>query len=243
MSNPILNENRFSSQERILDGEPMTIEGTVGKIFMLFACLLAGAAISVYSLFTTPSLVPVMMIGGGIIGFVLVIATSFNISIAKYTAAPYALMEGLVLGAFSAFFEAQWHGIILQAILGTFVVLFVMLMLYKSRMLQYTDRFAAVLKTSLLSIMIIYLIQFAASFFGRGIPLIWGAGPVGIGFSLVVVVVAAMALIQDFFFIEDASRNMLDKDYEWYGAMGLMITLVWLYTEILRLLAKLNSRN
>lgn len=91
--------------------------------------------------------------------------------------------------------------------------------------------------------MIIYLIQFAASFFGRGIPLIWGAGPVGIGFSLVVVVVAAMALIQDFFFIEDASRNMLDKDYEWYGAMGLMITLVWLYTEILRLLAKLNSRN
>ena len=243
MSNPILNENRFSSQERILDGEPMTNEGTVSKIFMLFACLLAGAAISVYSLFTTPSLVPVMMIGGGIIGFVLVIATSFNISIAKYTAAPYALMEGLVLGAFSAFFEAQWHGIILQAILGTFAVLFVMLMLYKARMIQYTDRFAAVLKTSLLSIMVIYLIQFAASFFGRGIPLIWGAGPVGIGFSLVVVVVAAMALIQDFFFIEDASRNMLDKDYEWYGAMGLMITLVWLYTEILRLLAKLNSRN
>ncbi|HIT93413.1 MAG TPA: Bax inhibitor-1/YccA family protein [Candidatus Stercorousia faecigallinarum] len=243
MSNPILNEDRFSSQERILDGEPMTIEGTVSKIFMLFACLLAGAAISVYSLFTTPSLVPVMMIGGGIIGFVLVIATSFNISIAKYTAAPYALMEGLVLGAFSAFFEAQWHGIILQAILGTFAVLFVMLMLYKARMIQYTDRFAAVLKTSLLSIMVIYLIQFAASFFGRGIPLIWGAGPVGIGFSLVVVVVAAMALIQDFFFIEDASRNMLDKNYEWYGAMGLMITLVWLYTEILRLLAKLNSRN
>ena len=243
MSNPILNENRFSSQERILDGEPMTIEGTVSKIFMLFACLLAGAAISVYSLFTTPSLVPAMMIGGGLIGFILVIVTCFNVKLAKYTAAPYALMEGLVLGAFSAFFEAQWHGIILRAILGTFAVLFVMLMLYKARMIQYTDRFAAVLKTSLLSIMIIYLIQFAASFFGRGIPLIWGAGPVGIGFSLVVVVVAAMALIQDFFFIEDASRNMLDKDYEWYGAMGLMITLVWLYTEILRLLAKLNSRN
>lgn len=243
MSNPILNEDRFSSQERILDGEPMTIEGTVSKIFMLFACLLAGAAISVYSLFTTPALVPAIMIVGGLTGLILVVVTCFNVRLAKYIAAPYALMEGLVLGAFSAFFEAQWHGIILQAILGTFVVLFVMLMLYKSRMLQYTDRFAAVLKTSLLSIMIIYLIQFAASFFGRGIPLIWGAGPVGIGFSLVVVVVAAMALIQDFFFIEDASRNMLDKDYEWYGAMGLMITLVWLYTEILRLLAKLNSRN
>lgn len=103
MSNPILNENRFSSQERILDGEPMTIEGTVSKIFMLFACLLAGAAISVYSLFTTPSLVPAMMIGGGLIGFILVIVTCFNVKLAKYTAAPYALMEGLVLGAFSAF--------------------------------------------------------------------------------------------------------------------------------------------
>lgn len=243
MSNPILNEDRFSSQERILEGEPMTIEGTVSKIFMLFACLLAGAAISVYSLFTSPSLVPAIMIGGALIGLILVVATCFNVRIAKYTAAPYALMEGLVLGAFSAFFEAQWHGIILQAILGTFAVLFVMLMLYKARMIQYTDRFAAVLKTSLLSILAIYLIQFVASFFGRGIPLIWEAGIVGIGFSLFVVVVAAMALIQDFFFIENASRNMLDKDYEWYGAMGLMITLVWLYTEILRLLAKLNSRN
>ena len=169
--------------------------------------------------------------------------TCFNIKIAKYTAAPYALMEGLVLGAFSAFFEAQWHGIVLTAILSTFAVLFVMLMLYKARMIQYTDKFAAVLKTSILSIFAIYLIQFIASFFGRGIPLIWEAGVVGIGFSLLVIVIAAMALIQDFFFIESASQNMLSKDYEWYGAMGLMITLVWLYTEILRLLAKLNSRN
>ena len=243
MSNPILNEDRFSSQERILDGEPMTIQGTVSKIFMLFACLVAGCAISVYSLFTNPAMVPGMMTIGAILGFILVLVTCFNIKIAKYTAAPYALMEGLVLGAFSAFFEAQWHGIVIQAILSTFVVLFVMLMLYKARMIQYTDKFAAILKTSLLSILAIYLIQFIASFFGRGIPLIWEAGIIGIGFSILVIVIAAMALIQDFFFIESASQNMLSKDYEWYGAMGLMITLVWLYTEILRLLAKLNSRN
>ena len=243
MSNPILNEDRFSSRERILDGEPMTIQGTVSKIFMLFACLIAGSAISVYSLFTNSALVPAMMTIGAIAGFILVLVTCFNIKIAKYTAAPYALMEGLVLGAFSAFFEAQWHGIVLTAILSTFAVLFVMLMLYKARMIQYTDKFAAVLKTSILSIFAIYLIQFIASFFGRGIPLIWEAGVVGIGFSILVIVIAAMALIQDFFFIESASQNMLSKDYEWYGAMGLMITLVWLYTEILRLLAKLNSRN
>lgn len=141
------------------------------------------------------------------------------------------------------FFEAQWHGIVLQAILGTFAVLFVMLMLYKAKMIQYTDKFAAVLKTAILSVLVIYLIQIVAMFFGRSIPLIWESGIVGIGFSLLVVVIAAMALIQDFFFIETASQNMLSKDYEWYGAMGLMITLVWLYTEILRLLAKLNSRN
>ncbi len=243
MSNPILNEDRFSSRERILDGEPMTIQGTVSKIFMLFACLIAGSAISVYSLFTNPALAYGMMFLGGFLGCILVLVTCFNIKIAKYTAAPYALMEGLVLGAFSAFFEAHWHGIVLTAILSTFAVLFVMLMLYKARMIQYTDKFAAVLKTSILSILAIYLIQFIASFFGRGIPLIWEAGIVGIGFSLLVIVIAAMALIQDFFFIESASQNMLSKDYEWYGAMGLMITLVWLYTEILRLLAKLNSRN
>ncbi len=243
MSNPILNEDRFSARERILDGEPMTIQGTVSKIFMLFACLIAGAAISIYTMLTTPDMTGLMIAAGGIIGFLLVLVTCFNIKIAKYTAAPYALMEGLVLGAFSALFEAQWYGIVFQAILGTFAVLFVMLMLYKARMIQYTDKFAAVLKTALLSILVIYLIQFVASFFGRGIPFIWESGAIGIGFSIFVVVIAAMALIQDFFFIESASQNMLSKDYEWYGAMGLMITLVWLYTEILRLLAKLNSRN
>ncbi len=243
MSNPILNENRFSAQETILDGEPMTVAGTVNKIFMLFVCLLAGAAISVYSLFTNPGIVSALMIGGSILGFILVLATCFNVRIAKYTAAPYALMEGLVLGAFSAFFEAQWHGIVLQAIFSTFAVLFVMLTLYKIKAIRYTERFQAVLMTCMFSIMAIYLIQIVASFFSRSIPLIWESGVVGIGFSLFVIVIAAMSLIQDFFFIEESSNRMLSKDYEWYGAMGLMITLVWLYTEILRLLAKLNSRN
>ncbi len=243
MSNPILNENRFSPKERILDGEPMTVQGTVSKIFMLFACLIAGSAISIYYLFTNPAIVSGLMIGGAVLAFIFVLIASFNIKTAKYLAAPYALLEGLVLGAFSMFFEAQWHGIVLQAILSTFAVLFVMLMLYKARVIRYTEKFQAVLMTSMLSILAIYLIQMVASFFGRGIPGIFEAGLIGIGFSLFVVVIAAMALIQDFFFIETASQNMLSKDYEWYGAMGLMITLVWLYTEILRLLAKLNSRN
>lgn len=243
MSNPILNEDRFSARERILDGEPMTISGTVNKIFMLFVCLIAGAAISVYSLFTNPAMVPIMLLVSGIVSFILVLVTCFNIRIAKYTAAPYALFEGLLLGAVSMAFEAQWQGIVLQAVVATFVTMFVMLALYKARIIRYTAKFQAVLTTAMLSVFAIYLIQFVASFFGRGIPLIWEAGPVGIGFSLIVVGIAAFCLIQDFFFIETASQNMLSKDYEWYGAMGLMITLVWLYMEILRLFAKLNSRN
>lgn len=243
MSNPILNENRFSAGERILDGEPMTIAGTVNKIFMLFVCLIAGTAISAYTLFTSPDTVPLMVVGSAIVAFILVLATCFNIKIAKYTAAPYALFEGLMLGAVSMAFEAQWHGIVLQAVFATFATMFVMLMLYKARIIRYTEKFQAVLMTALLSVVAIYLIQFIASFFGRGIPLIWEAGAVGIIFSLLVIGIAAFSLIQDFFFIESASQNMLSKDYEWYGAMGLMITLVWLYLEILRLFAKLNSRN
>ena len=242
MSNPILNNNRFSPQEAILEGEPMTMQGTVGKIFMLFACLIAGSAISVYNLFTNPTIVWPMMFIGSILGFILVWATCFNIRIAKYTAAPYAFFECLVLGSFSAVFEAQYQGIVLQAIGITFVTLFVMLMLYKARLITYTEKLRSVIMTGLLSICGIYLIQFIASFFGRGIPAIFESGPIGIIFSLVVVGFAALSLIQDFYFIEEASNQMLPKDYEWYGAMGLMITLVWLYMEILRLLAKLNSR-
>ena len=145
--------------------------------------------------------------------------------------------------AFSALFEKAYPGIVINAILGTFVVLFVMLALYKARFIQYTEKFRAVLTTAILSILAIYIIQFIAMIFSRSIPLIWQSGPVGIGFSLFVIVIAAMSLIQDFFFIETSSQRMLSKDYEWFGAMGLMITLIWLYTEILRLLAKLNSRD
>ena len=102
MSNPILNNNRFVADENVVIGEPMTVQGTISKIFMLFACLVAGAAMSLYFLFTTPSMAAVTMLGGSIVGFILVLVTCFNVRIAKYTAAPYAFCEGLLLGGFSA---------------------------------------------------------------------------------------------------------------------------------------------
>jgi len=243
MSNPILNENRFSPQERILDGEPMTVQGTVSKILMLFVCLLAGAGISLYFLFSGQgAIVSPMIMVSAIIAFVLVLITCFNIRLAKYLAPPYALFEGIVLGGISALFETAIQGIILQAVIITFATLFVMLMLYKAGIIQYTEKLRSVLMTAIISIGAVYLVQIIVSLFGRSIPGIFDNGPVGIIFSIVVVAFAALSLIQDFYFIENASQRMLPKDYEWYGAMGLMITLVWLYLEILRLLAKLNSR-
>lgn len=243
MSNPILNDNRFSSQETVLAGAPMTINGTLNKIFLLTICLVAGVLISLYYLASGQIALVSMFLPVSIFGaFLLVLITVFNVSLAKYTAAPYALLEGILLGAISSQFEAQYQGIVIQAIGGTVAVLFTMLLLYRAKMITYTEKFASVLKTAVLSILIIYLIQFVALFFSRSIPAIFGAGPLGILFSIIVIVVASMALIQDFYFIETSAQRMLPKDYEWYGAMGLMITLVWLYLEILRLLAKLNSR-
>jgi uncharacterized YccA/Bax inhibitor family protein len=159
-----------------------------------------------------------------------------------YLAPAYALFEGLCLGAISAMYESFYGAIVLQAAVATFAVLGVMLLLFRTGAIKPTEKFYSVLLTATLSVLVIYLIQLAASFFGRSIPLIFGASNIGIGFSLVVIVIAALNLIVDFDFIKRAAQNLLPKNYEWYGAMGLMITLVWLYLEILRLLAKLNQR-
>lgn len=243
MSNPILNDDRFSPQERVLEGEPMTIQGAINKIVMLFVCLIAGAGVSLYFLFNGMGAIIMPFIGiSGLIAFILVLITCFNISRAKYLAPPYAFFEGIVLGGISALFETAMHGIVLQAVALTFTALVVMLLLYKAGIIKYTERLRSVLLTGILSIAAVYMVQFIVSIFGRGIPGIFDNGPLGIIFSLIVVGFASLSLIQDFYFIESASQRMFPKDYEWYGAMGLMITLVWLYMEILKLLAKLNSR-
>lgn len=243
MSNPVLND-KFAAQEGILEGEPMTIAGSINKILILLACVFAGAGFNWYLMLNGFGDRAAMLGGiGAIAAFILAMVIIFTRTTAKYLAPVYAVAEGLALGSISYFFDAAWKGITIQAISGTFIVLLVMLGLYKAQVIKYTQKFHAVLMTSMLSVMAIYIIQFIASLFGRGIPGIFEAGPVGIIFSIVVIGIAAMALIQDFWFIEEGANNMLSKDYEWYGAFGLMLTLVWLYLEILRLLAKLNSRN
>ncbi len=241
MSNPILNENRFNEQERILEGVPMTINGTI-QITAFLGLLLICAATFVWTRITAGYTdIGMMLTGGGlIVGFILALIIAFTRN--KYLIPIYAVCEGCALGGISATMEAQFPGIVIQAVAGTFAALFSMLVLYKLRLIQATDKFRSVIFISTASIAAVYLVDIIGSFFGLHVPLINSASPYGIVVSLVIIAIAALNLILDFDFIEKGEQMMLPKDYEWYGAFGLMITLVWLYMEILRFLAKINRR-
>lgn len=244
MANPIL-RNTFDAETRVYEGEPMTISGAINKIFMLLALSIMGAAYTWWLIATGfMDKASLFCIGGAVVGFILAIIISFSRGkFAPILAPLYALAEGFFLGGISAFFEAAYSGIVLQAVAGTFAALFSMLLLYRAKVIQCTEKFRAVLFTATMSIGIIYLIQIIASLFGRGIPQIFTSSSIGIGFSVVVVLIAAFNFIVDFHFIEKGAEQMLPKEYEWFGAFGLMVTLIWLYLEILRLLAKLSERN
>ena len=154
----------------------------------------------------------------------------------------YAALEGLLLGGVSVGFEAQYPGLVSQAVFLTFGVLAVLLMAYRSGIIRATDNFKLGVVAATGGIGLVYLVGFVMSFFGASIPLIHGSGPIGIAFSLVVVGVAALNLVLDFDFIEQGAERGVPKYMEWYAAFGLLVTLVWLYLEMLRLLAKLQER-
>lgn len=240
MSNPILNE-KFAEQERVLQGEPMTVNGTI-QITAFLGILLVAAAAFTWTRFTLGYTdLAVMLTGGGAIaGFVLALIIAFTRN--KFLVPVYAVCEGLFLGGISASFEASYPGIVSQAVAGTFAALFSMLILYRANIIRCTDKFRSVIFIATLSIAAVYLINFIGSFFHMQVPVINSASPAGIAVSAVICVIAALNLIVDFDFIERGSQNMLPKDFEWYGAFGLMVTMVWLYLEILRLLAKLSDR-
>ena len=243
MSNPILNEN-FLSGERVLEAEPMTINGAIQKTLILLALVVIAAFYTwslVFSGFMDKAVI--LSFGGAIVGFVLALVISFTRgSTAPFLAPVYAICEGLFVGGISALFENQYAGLVIQAVAATFAAAFSMLILYRLNLIRCTEKFRAVIFTATMSVCVVYIIQIVASFFGRSIPQIFTASPIGIGFSALVVLIAAFNLIVDFDFIERGSENYLPKNYEWVGAFGLTVTLVWLYLEILRLLAKLNRR-
>lgn len=243
MSNPVFSRQAMSSNERILSGEPMTINGAISKTFMLFVCLMVTSfyEFSLYLQGYTDKAMA-LFIGGFIVSIVSFLVILFARKTIKYMAPVYALAEGLILGGLSAMMESYYPGIVVQAVGSTFMAFFVMLALYKAGMIRCTEKFRSVLMISMLSILGIYIVQIIGSFFHMSVPGLFASGVVGIGFSLFVCVIAALNFIIDFQFIEDGVEQLADKSFEWYGAWGLMVTFVWLYVEILNLLAKLRDR-
>ena len=240
MANPILND-KFTEQERVLDSAPMTVDGTIQITAFLGLLVIAGAAFT-WTRMTAgyTDLAMMLTAGGGIVAFILGLIVSFTRN--KYLVPVYAVSEGSFLGGISATFEASYPGIVSQAVAGTFAALFSMLILYRANVIRCTDKFRSVIFISTLSIAGIYLINFIGSFFHMQVPLINSSSTLGLAVSAVVCVIAALNLIIDFDFIERGAQNYLPKDFEWFGAFGLMVTLVWLYLEILRLLAKFQDR-
>ena len=245
-SNPALSGDTFRTGEATF-GESMTVSGTVNKTGILLLCCVATAAWTWNRFFNAPPEEAMQTVGpalaiGGIGGFIVAIVTIFKKEWAGITAPIYALLEGLVLGGISAMLETRYHGIAIQAVSLTFGTLLVMLLAYRSGLIKVTDRMRLGIVAATGGIAVFYLLQFILGFFGVHFSAINGSGPIGIGFSLIVVAVAALNLVLDFDLIENGARMGAPKYMEWYGAFALMVTLVWLYFEILRLLSKFRNR-
>lgn len=241
-SNPALNDKVFDLGRST--GDVMTVNGTVNRTGILLCLLMFTAIFSwdrAYSAVNTGELYP-WLIGSGIAGFVVALITVFKKTAAPITAPIYAAIEGILLGILSAFYEMQFPGLVFQAILLTFGTLFALLMAYRSGVIKATENFKLGVFAATGGIGLIYLTTFILSFFGLSIPYIHGSGTIGILFSLFVVVIAALNLVLDFDFIERGAERGAPKYMEWYAAFGLLVTLIWLYIEMLRLLSKLRSR-
>ena len=216
--------------------EKMTIGGTVNKTAMSLLLLMATASYT----WTNPS--PALMMFGLFGGLIMAIITIFKKTWAPYTVSGYALLKGLALGGISRFFEMQYPGIVSQAVFLTFGILAALLLAYKSGLIKATENFKLGVVAATGGIFFLYLISWIMSMFGGSIGFIHNNDTFGILFSLGVVVIASLNLVLDFDFIEEGAEMGAPKYMEWYGAFGLLVTLIWLYLEIPRLLVKLYSR-
>jgi uncharacterized YccA/Bax inhibitor family protein len=218
----------------------MTVGGTVLKTAVLLLVLLttAGYTWSQVMARTNPALAYGLVIGGALGGFLVAMLTIFVPKICPFTSPVYAALQGLFLGGVSAIFELRYPGIATQAISLSIGVLAVMLFVYGTGIIRATYKVRIGIVAATGAICLVYLVDIVASLFGARLPFIHEGGPVGIGFSLVVVAIAALNLILDFDFIEQGARHEAPKYMEWYGGFSLLVTLVWMYLEILRLLSK-----
>jgi uncharacterized YccA/Bax inhibitor family protein len=247
--NPALNKNTFldaASGAVVPHGDQvMTLNGTVNKTGLLLVLVLVGAMLS-WSQFSGPASLSAMlplMIGGALGGFVLALVTVFKKTWASITAPFYALAEGLFIGGLSAIFEMRYPGIVMQAVGLTFGVMAALLLAYRSGLIRATEKFKLGVVAATGGVFLLYMANMVMGFFGHSMGFINGSSGMGIAFSAVVVVIAALNLILDFDMIEQGVSARAPKYMEWYGAFALVVTLVWLYLELLRLLSKLQSRN
>ncbi len=236
-SNPVLNEKRFANQEAILtaDGHTMTASGAVTKTLFLAVLMLCTAVIG----YTTPS--TMFLLGGAIGGLVIVVIASFKTAWSPVLAPLYALAEGFFVGTVTAMYAAAYNGIVFQAVSLTIGMLFIMLFLYQARIIVVTQRLRSGIIMATMAVMLVYLVSWGLSFFGVQVPFLHEGGIMGIGISLVIIGIASMNLLLDFDMFEKGEQLGAPKYMEWFAAMGLLVTLVWLYIEFLRLLSKLRD--
>ena len=238
--NPALNTKTFSGFDMTTEAS-MTIMGTVHKT-ALGLLLLMSTALFTWNMPAGDPRATGLMIVGMIGGLIVAIVTIFKHHLAKYTVPAYALLEGLALGGISKFFEVMYPGIVNRAVMLTFGTLGALLLAYRSGLIKATENFKLGVVAATGGIFFVYLISWVLSWFSVSVPLIHSNSNMSILFSIGVVVIAALNLVLDFDFIEEGSEKGAPKYMEWYGAFGLLVTLIWLYLEILRLLAKLSSR-
>ena len=237
-ANPALNKNTFTELDS--SGNGMTLRGTADKSLILLFILLVTATYT-WGLGAEGQMLMIIGIFGGLITAMI---TIFKKTASPITAPIYAAFEGLFLGGISSIFETMYPGIVSQAVFLTLGIFLALLFAYKSRIIKPTENFKLGVFAATAGIAVVYLINIVMSFFGSSIPVLQidNASPLSIGISIFVIIIAALNLVLDYDFIESGVEANAPKYMEWYSAFGLLVTLVWLYIEILRLLAKLNSR-
>lgn len=242
-SNPVLKDSTFDSHAYLTGQAPvarMTLSGTLNKCLLLFAILMATAIGSFVFIAANPGLLYPVALGGAIVGFVLALIITFKQNLAPALAPAYAGVQGLAVGAISLAFEARYPGVVLNAVLGTFGTMGAVLVLYRAGVLRATPMFVKTVVFATLGIVGIYVLNLVLRLFGLQFDPIYQSGPIGIGFSVVVCIVAALNFVLDFDTIDKGVAKGAPKSMEWYGAFGVTVTLVWLYLEMLRLLSKLR---
>lgn len=239
-ANPVLSKTALRDVSRASMEGMMTVQGAVNKTAILLALLLLASS-WVWGRASGGAPIQGTIMLGVFGGLITALVTVFKKSWASFTAPVYAALEGLAIGGISVLVEMQYPGIAIQAVSLTFGTLAALLLAYTSRLIRVSDKFRLGIVAATGGICLFYFASFILGLFGVKLPFLYGASPLSIGISLVVVVIAALNLVLDFDFIEQGSASGAPKYMEWYGAFGLMVTLIWLYMEILRLLAKLRE--